>query len=339
MADRALPRRLGVAHYSWLVLRRLSASRTVRVGLRIGLGLLAVGLGVLAVRDRWHDVRGAAGQLHPASVAFAAAAVLAGLFATMLSWRAVLADLGSKLTIRAAMRVFFLGQLGKYLPGSVWWLVGQVELAADEGVPRRRTAAAGTLAVLLSLISGLAVAAILLPLVGLTAATAYWPVLLCVPVLLAGVRPKSINGLLDRVLRRAGREPMEHPLSGRGLGTALTLAFAAWLAFGVQVAVLAADLGASGGRAIALSIGGFALAWSVGFLAVLLPAGIGVREAALVAALGPVLAAGPALLLALMSRVVMSMADLAAAAVALAARGRVAVRLPPAAPARSDRSD
>lgn len=321
------------------MLRRLSASRTVRVGLRVGLGLLAVGLGVLAVRDRWHDVRGAAGQLDPTSIGVAAAAVLAGLFATMLSWRAVLADLGSHLPVRAAMRVFFLGQLGKYLPGSVWWLVGQVELAADEGVPRRRTAAAGTVAVLLSLVTGLTVAAILLPVVGLTAAVRYWPALAAVPVMLLALHPRVINGGLDRVVRLAGRERLEHPLSRRGLFRALTWAFTAWLAFGVHVAVLAADLGASGPRAVTLAVGGFALAWSVGFVAIVVPAGIGVREAALVAALGPVLAAGPALLVALTSRALLSAADLALAGVAVAARSRVAVRLPPAEPARSDRSD
>jgi glycosyltransferase 2 family protein len=301
------------------VLRR-SPSRPVRVGLHVGFALMAVGFGVIAVLGSWHDVRTAAGQLAPSRVGWAAAAALVGLFATMLSWRMVLADLGSPLPLRAAMRVFFLGQLGKYLPGSVWWLVGQVELAAEEGVPKRRMAAAGSLAVLLSLIAGLLFAAVSLPLLADQAASRYWRVLAAVPLLLAGLHPRVINPVLNGMLRLARREGLEHPLSGSGLLGALGLAAAAWVAFGLQVAVLAAGLGASGPRATALSVGGFALAWSVGFLAVVVPAGIGVREAALVAALAPVLAAGPAVVVALLTRVLMSGGDLAWAGVVVVRR-------------------
>lgn len=298
---------------------RRPASRRLRVGLRVLAALLAVSLGVLATLGRWRDVSAAAGELSPSAVGWAAAAVLAGLFATMLSWRSVLADLGSALPIRAAVRVFFLGQLGKYLPGSVWWLVGQVELAFDEGVPRRRTAAAGALAVLLSLIAALLLAAAVVPLLAFDAAAAYWPALVAAPLLLLGLQPRLINAVLTWALKRAGRE-LEHRISGRGLLAALGYASAAWVAFGLQVAVLAADVGASGARAVALSIGGFALAWSMGFLAVVVPAGIGVREAALVAVLAPVLAGGPALVVALLSRVLMSGADLAGAGLALLTR-------------------
>jgi uncharacterized membrane protein YbhN (UPF0104 family) len=66
-----------------------------------------------------------------------------------------------------------------------------------------------------------------------------------------------------------------------------------------------------------VAAGGFALAWSVGFLAVFVPAGVGVREAALVAALAPVLDRGDALVVALISRVLMTLGDLAWAGVAV----------------------
>ena len=59
-----------------------------------------------------------------------------------VAWRSVLADLGSIMSTRATGQVFFVGQLGKYLPGSLWHVVAQVELAADHGVSRRRSASA-----------------------------------------------------------------------------------------------------------------------------------------------------------------------------------------------------
>jgi uncharacterized membrane protein YbhN (UPF0104 family) len=72
-----------------------------------------------------------------------------------------------------------------------------------------------------------------------------------------------------------------------------------------------------------VALGGFALAWTVGFLAagllVVTPAGLGVREVALFAVLGPVVAGGGAVAaVVLLSRVVHTLSD---AAWALAGTG------------------
>ncbi len=288
------------------MLRRLVANRAVR----IGVALLAVGLGIAAIAARWDDVRRAAAQLDALAIAAALLAVLAGLFATMLSWRALLVDLGSPLPLPDAGRVFFLGQLGKYLPGSVWWLVGQVELAHDAHVPRRRAAAAGVLGVVLSLGSGLALAALTLPLLPRPATARFWPALAAIPLLAVALHPRVLNPGIDAALRLVRREPLERPLSPRGIATAFGWAVLAWIGYGLHVAVLAADLGASRGSVVPLSVGAFALAWSVGFLTVLVPAGIGVREAALTAAIAPAVRPGAALVVAVVSRVLMSGGDL-----------------------------
>lgn len=300
------------------MLRRLAASRLVRVGFL----LLAVGLGIAAVADHWPEVRRAASTLSVPALVAAQLAVLAGLGATMLSWRALLADLGSPLPLRSAARVFFLGQLGKYVPGSVWSVVAQVELAHRLQVPRRRSAAVGALTLVLSLSSGLLVAAVTVPVLSRAAAGRYWPVLAAVPVLLAGLHPRVLNPLISRVLRLAGREPLESPLTVGGIGRAFGWAVLGWVGYGLQVVALAVDLGAPPARGVPLSIGVFALAWSVGFLVVFVPAGVGVREAVLTAGLAPVLPAGAALVLALVSRVLMSIGDLVWAGLAGALHAR-----------------
>ena len=67
---------------------------------------------VWSLAAQWGAVRPLLGQLSTRSLA----AVLAGVLATFLCWRAVLADLGGRLPVNAGARVFFVGQLGKYLP-------------------------------------------------------------------------------------------------------------------------------------------------------------------------------------------------------------------------------
>ena len=81
----------------------------------------------------------------------------------------------------------------------------------------------------------------------------------------------------------------------------------------------------------ALSLGGYALAWSVGFLIIFFPGGIGPREIALVAVLAPVMSSASALVVALASRVVMTIGDLFWAGIGLAigrARGSRGPTLP-----------
>src|ERR671930_1804245 len=130
------------------------------------LAVLAVIVVVVAavIAGQWRAVRPLLGRLDPATVGGAAAAVFGGIYATFLSWRAVLADLGAPLPLAGAMRVFFLGQLGKYLPGSIWPVMAQMELGRDYKVPQRTSGAAVVVSLLLAVGAGLAVAIPTLPL-------------------------------------------------------------------------------------------------------------------------------------------------------------------------------
>jgi hypothetical protein len=76
------------------------------------------------------------------------------------------------------------------------------------------------------------------------------------------------------------------------------------------------DIAGKSLHVLLLAAGGYALAWTVGFILIPFPGGIGPRELALIAVLSPVMAPGPALVVALMSRVVTTIGDLTWAAVA-----------------------
>ncbi len=101
-----------------------------------------------------------------------------------------------------------------------------------------------------------------------------------------------------------------------GDAAALAWSFGPWVFYGLQIWLLATRLGAPRGTGALLAVGGFAFAWSVGFLVVFAPAGAGVREVLLVAMLGPVLGVGAATAVALVSRVLTTAGDLLAAGLA-----------------------
>ena len=290
--------------------------------LRAGFVLVALVLGGITVANRWSDVQPVLHRLNAAWLAASFLAALLALVASAAMWRSLLADLGSRLPVRVAGRVFLVSQLGKYLPGSVWPVLAQMELARDHGVPRTRAATASILVMVMNLASGLFVAAVTIPVFAGDVAVRYRWMFLAAPVILAFLHPRILNPLLALALRVARRPPMEHTLRLRDVTRVFAWSLAAWLAYGVHTWLLVLGIGTHAPSALPLAIGGFALAFCAGFLVVIVPAGAGVRDVALAAALSPVVGAGGAIVVSLASRLVLVVADLASAGgAAITARG------------------
>ena len=221
------------------------------------LAVLAGFLGALAwaLAGQWGAVRPLLGQLSPASLAGALTAVAVGILATFLCWREVPAGLGARLPVAAGARVFFLGQLGKYLPGSLWPVMAQMELGRDHRVPERASASAVGVFLLVLVGTGLAVAAATAPLLGGDAVHAYWWLLAVLPLTLLATVPPVLNRLLALGMRRARRPPLPAPLSARGILQAAAWALVSWLAYGMHVSVLAGEFGAGGLPLVAWAMG------------------------------------------------------------------------------------
>jgi glycosyltransferase 2 family protein len=278
--------------------------------LRAGLLAIALGLAVYGLASQWTQVQADLAKLAWYDVAGAALCAIAGLGCMMLAWRALLADLGSPLPLPAAIRVMFVGQLGKYVPGAVWAVAAQVELARDHDVPRRRSGTASLVAMATTLAVGLITAGLTLPFTSANAARHYWWVLAITPLAAACLYPPVNKFCLDRALKAVHRPPLERPVSAGGMTRALAWTTLGWLCFGAHAWFLISVFAGTGGHVFALSLGAYALAWSVGFLIVFFPGGIGPRELALIAVLAPVMPSASALVVALASRVVMTVGDL-----------------------------
>ncbi|MFI6506830.1 lysylphosphatidylglycerol synthase domain-containing protein [Streptosporangium sp. NPDC050855] len=289
---------------------------------RIAFLALALGFGAWVVVRQWDEIRDGFALLSWTSLTLSLVAVVAALCGGMMTWRALLADLGSPLPLRAGARVFFVGQLGKYIPGSLWPVIAQMEMGRELGVPRSRSAAAFFLTLPVQLGSGLVVAGVTLSATLPGSVAPYAWAFLLIPVLAVAFQPRVVNAVLGFGLRRLGREPLERPLTRRGLLTALGWALAGWVAYGLHLAAIVADLdsgGSPGFSALSVAVfcvGAFALSWCLGIMTFVVPAGAGVREVAMVAVLAPVLDRGPAIAVALCSRIVIIAGDLLCAGLA-----------------------
>jgi hypothetical protein len=214
-----------------------------RTPLRLAVAGLFLAVIVVVLAGQWSQARPLLGRLSAPVILAALVPVLAGIYATFRSWRAALADLGGTLPHAGAMRVFYLGQLGKYLPGTIWPALAQMRLGRDYRVPPRASRAAFAVFMLVLVGTGLPV----IPLLGRDAVAEYRWLVLVLPLFALALAPPVLNRAIALALRALGRPPLPALLSLAGVVRVAGWALVSWLCYGVQVYLLARRLGVEGG--------------------------------------------------------------------------------------------
>ena len=261
--------------------------------------------------DDWPAARHAMASASIGWLVVAVVLAAAGMTAIAFAWRAVLDELGHRRPLGLVVAWYFAGEIGKYVPGGVWPIVGRGELARRGDVPR--TAAYSSVALslgLLYLASGL-VACALLPF-ALDALGGPLALVLLVPPLGVAALHPAVSGRVEAVAERVLRRPIGIRVPSFGEALALLLRYVpVWLLIGGATWSVARALDPHAGPArIVLAT---AVSWLAGFAAVPVPGGVGVREAVFVALAGH-LGPGVAESTAVVARVIFVAVDSAGAA-------------------------
>lgn len=288
--------------------------------LRIGFLLLILVVVAIALWSNWAEVRDDLRRLGPVTLLVATGLALLSPFFTVLGWRVLMADLGSRLHIAPASGVFFVGQLGKYLPGSVWSVVVQTDMAARLGVPRRRTAVVGLLCIAVSALTGMIAGLPALPVL-LTRGDAvipWWSLLLIIGVLGVLLWPPLLNWGIRTLLRLLGRDPLEHDLTHVAVGLSSLWFTSSWLTGGLAVWVMARNVApedADASRLLLVAVSGYLLAAGIGMFSIVVPAGVGVRDGVLALLLATQMPFSAATAVVVVARFLTVLADVVWAAV------------------------
>ena len=279
----------------------------------------AIFFGWWSLRGQWPEVLAVIAQVGVLSWVLATGLVLAGVTATGFVWGRIVRAYGHVIPRRQALSIFFVGQLGKYIPGSVWSLGAQAQMARAFDVPARTTVAAGLVFLVWNVASAGLVAALLGSLVWTEGWLTTSVTVSAAVVGLASMSPPVSNWVGSRL---AG-EPARLRLTWRDSGTLALLMAGVWTAYGVALVVLGSELSdPSAPLGFALAAGAFSAAYVVGVVVVLAPAGLGAREATLTLLLAPGLGLAGAAAVALSSRVIHTVADFVVALLAWV-RGRM----------------
>ena len=87
---------------------------------------------------RWDEVVATLCTIPWYSAVLSMLAVSVGLVMGAFSWRVIVNDLGASVGRVQGSQIYLVSQLGKYVPGSVWAYLLQMELGKKVGIPRAR---------------------------------------------------------------------------------------------------------------------------------------------------------------------------------------------------------
>jgi uncharacterized membrane protein YbhN (UPF0104 family) len=224
-----------------------------------------------------------------------AALYLAALGFSAWFWRHVLRVLGQRPPWRFILRAYFIGHLGKYIPGKAWALVLRGSLVRPAGVPLGLAILTAFYEVLTTMATGALVAIVVFIALPPPVSGMAWHPLYTALLLLGLVAMPLLPGVFNFLMLRLGRRfpsLLSENLTPLGMGTLFQGMLATgcgWLLLGLSVwAMLQAVLPEP--PALTLETwgrltGANALAYVAGFLAVVMPSGVGVREYFLLALL------------------------------------------------------
>lgn len=214
-------------------------------------------------------------------IAAASVLVLVSFALLIEGWRRVLGAWDSRLPFRHAARIWFLSNLGKYVPGNIWSLTAMGVMARERGISGIAAAGSSVIMQMVSLATGAAIvmvtgakllgepllvgAAVLLLIIGLLAA------------------PRLLPPLAIWVGNLTGREIAPPTVPATSIWTAAVASSLSWLLYGLAFQLFVHGMLGSAPGEISSYIAVYSAAYILGFISPIAPAGLGVREFTLAA--------------------------------------------------------
>jgi uncharacterized membrane protein YbhN (UPF0104 family) len=240
----------------------------------------------------WDDVRDHLKDI--SKIDFVIAAFLFAIFLFVfrsLVWRRILKRFGYRIPLAPATRIWSSSELARYIPGVIWQVAGRVYLVKPYGVPGSVCAASQILELAIFLLANLLLGFGCMAAFGLRHIHDHnariWMYVLAslVPLLALLLHPRIFYGLTNRIMIRLKKPPLTKQLSGAELTRLLIWNILGLLLQSVAVFLIVARPLELHWAKWYVVTGAYCLAWCAGFLAVLNPGGLGVREAVFIAAM------------------------------------------------------
>jgi len=230
------------------------------------------------------------------------------------TWRIMLVEWGGRLSFWRAAHIWSVTNLYRYVPGWVWQIGAMGVMAQREGVSPIAATGSSILSTIVNITTGFAIAlgsgsVALDALHPGTSRVAFVLTLAAIAGLVA--LPVAMPGILAVLRRATGRDIPEATVPPRVIAYAIVGNLIAWFLYGLALYLLVIGVLGRATGALSSYIAVYSASYVLGYIVVFLPAGAGVRDGSMAAALPAFrLMTGPqALLIAVASRLLTSILD------------------------------
>jgi len=232
------------------------------------------------------------------------AAYSASLIILVVNWDSIVRSLGVSAGFKRNVKLYCFSNLSKQLPTMLWFIGTRVLLYEREGVAKAITSTAILLELTLVAFSNLVVCVAVIPALPAPQHAQMVLLLLVVPPLLFIVaRPQIAIRLMNRLLRRLGRNPLTIPLGWRNMLLWSTLYSFTWGVGGLFLYLLALAVYPAAIHYPLEITAAWVLSGLASQLRVILPIGIGWREVTLVYLLSLFMPLPSAVVIAILSKI------------------------------------
>lgn len=233
-------------------------------------------------------------------------------------WQKILKNISVSIPFRQSFRIWYLASGGRYLPGRIWYALGMIYLSSEIGIPAKNVLLGGAFNMSLSLISAFLTGLVILPSYLSWDMTAFEKAgcliagILSLPLLLCLVQKAVVfiskkRGYNDD-FRIAPLLCWVYPF---------ILYIVSWMFYGEGLYFLLIALMPAESVPIFTVISSYAISHTIGFLSMITPGGLAVREGVLTILLSGFLPAYVASAIAVLTRVIFTLAEIASFLIAL----------------------
>ncbi len=277
--------------------------------------LIPIALLILITRyivSDWVHLREVLSDMSPGWALLSALFFLTGTTVVAWNWLGVLRILGVQIGVLDSYRSYYYSTLVKYIPGRVWSAAGRIFFARQAGVPEGTAMLGIILESLLLMCSSVAVG--FLSIGSFSTLPVEIRILMIVsPLIIVFLHPVLVH---RGVRLLAGRFPdyvieLQNVPAFRSMITLFLRYCLVWILQGIGFWCALKALVDFPADLFLLCVGGNTLAWLAGFLVILTPAGLGVREIVLTRITAGAIGHGSAAMSAVLSRVAVISSELA----------------------------
>ena len=247
--------------------------------------------------SQWSEIRDYQWQI---DIFYLLISVVTGMIALLImstTWRSVIGMFGHNLSVGSAFRIFYLSNLGRYIPGKVWQLFGILYLTRQKGIPSEQAGASFIIVQLFAIPASFLLFVIavqfepllLVDQVKLLNSSSWYLVtgMLLGSCVVLTVRPNWILALGNRLLRKMGRPEVTLQIDFRVALKLFSAYVCGWIGYGIAFYFLVSAVVPDCNLGLLPAIGLFNAAYQIGYLVLFAPGGFGPRELVMSALLAP----------------------------------------------------